>query len=132
MPLNLQGEQLLKTKGKPRKYQILIALAVIISIIILLNKLPSKINKKTPAESPKIEKVKPADEKKKEYRIAVIIDDIGYPSERLYEYQNFNGKLTFSVLPFLKSSAEYAEILHEKGFEIMASGQSGKVLLYWD
>ncbi len=109
---------MLKTKGKPRKYQIIVAVIVIIFLIFLLKKLPSK-KKKTPSEIPKIEKLKPVEEKKKEYRIAVIIDDVGYPSDILYEYQYFNGKLTFSVLPFLKSSAKYAGILHEKGFEII-------------
>jgi polysaccharide deacetylase 2 family uncharacterized protein YibQ len=110
---------LLKTKGKPKKYQIIVAVIVIVFLIILLKKMPPKIKKKIPTEQPKIEKLKPIEEKKKEYRIAVIIDDVGYPSDILHEYQNFNGKLTFSVLPFLKLSAKYAEILHEKGFEIM-------------
>ena len=110
---------MLKTKGKPRKYQIIVAVIVIIFLILLLKKLPPKIKKKAPSEAPKIEKVLPVEKKKKEYRIAVIIDDVGYPSDMLYEYQNFKGKLTFSVLPFLKASVKYASILHEKGFEIM-------------
>jgi polysaccharide deacetylase 2 family uncharacterized protein YibQ len=81
--------------------------------------LPPKIKKKPPPEEIKIEKLKPVEEKKEEYKIAVIIDDVGYPSDLVGEYKKFNGKLTFSVLPFLKNSAEYASILHESGFEIM-------------
>ena len=66
--MNLQGKQLLKTKGKPKKYQILAAVIIIISLIFLLKKMPSKIKKKIPSEIPKIEELKPVEEKKKEYQ----------------------------------------------------------------
>jgi polysaccharide deacetylase 2 family uncharacterized protein YibQ len=52
-------------------------------------------------------------------KLAVIIDDVGYPSPTIDGYQRFEGKLTFSVLPFQPESANYAQILHHAGFEIM-------------
>ncbi len=52
-------------------------------------------------------------------RIAVIIDDVGYESDTMNEFSRFEGKLTFSVLPFMTHSREYAEILYDRGFEIM-------------
>ena len=54
-----------------------------------------------------------------EARIAVIIDDVGYESDTMNEFSRFEGKLTFSVLPFMTHSREYAEILYDRGFEIM-------------
>ena len=47
-------------------------------------------------------------------KLAVIIDDVGYPSPTIDGYRRFKGKLTFSV-----ESVNYAQILHHAGFEIM-------------
>ena len=52
-------------------------------------------------------------------KLAVIIDDVGYPSPTIDGYRRFKGKLTFSVLPFQPESVNYAQILHRAGFEIM-------------
>jgi polysaccharide deacetylase 2 family uncharacterized protein YibQ len=52
-------------------------------------------------------------------RIAIIIDDVGYASENTEKYLLFQGKLTFSVLPFLENSDADARALHEAGFEIL-------------
>jgi polysaccharide deacetylase 2 family uncharacterized protein YibQ len=52
-------------------------------------------------------------------KIAVIIDDVGYNSAQLEKYRDFEGKLTFSILPFLENSSSSANLLHEEGFEIM-------------
>jgi len=53
------------------------------------------------------------------YKIALIIDDVGYPLDAVEKYAGFKGKLTFSVLPNLSASAKYARFLHARGFEIM-------------
>jgi polysaccharide deacetylase 2 family uncharacterized protein YibQ len=52
-------------------------------------------------------------------KLAVIIDDVGYPSPIFDGYLRFEGKLTFSILPFQPESVNYAQILHRAGFEIM-------------
>ena len=110
---------MLKTKGKKRRFQIIIGAVLMFTLILLIKILPPREKKKPPPEVKKIEKLEPAEEKKEKYKIAVIIDDVGYPSNLIEEYKNFNGKLTFSVLPFLKNSSKYAALLHESGFEIM-------------
>jgi len=52
-------------------------------------------------------------------KLAIIIDDVGYHSPLIEEYKKFEGKLTFSILPFLPESVNYARMLHHSGFEIM-------------
>jgi polysaccharide deacetylase 2 family uncharacterized protein YibQ len=52
-------------------------------------------------------------------RIAIIIDDVGYPNHLIERYLLFQGKLTFSILPFQDESAYAADTLHREGFEIM-------------
>lgn len=110
---------MLKTKGKHTKYTIIIVIILIFFLILFL-KVPHVIKKKKelPPER-KIEEVKPEIKEKEKYRIAIIIDDVGYPSNNLNEYKNFKGKLTFAVLPFLKESKEHANILYDHGFEIL-------------
>lgn len=110
---------MLKTKGKHTKYTIIIVIILIFFLILFL-KVPHVIKKKKelPPEQ-KIEEVKPEIKEKVKYRIAIIIDDVGYPSNNLNEYKNFKGKLTFAVLPFLKESKEHANILYDHGFEIL-------------
>jgi polysaccharide deacetylase 2 family uncharacterized protein YibQ len=44
---------------------------------------------------------------------------VGYASDNLDEYLRFQGKLTFSVLPFLENSEIDARALHEAGHEIL-------------
>lgn len=110
---------MLKTKGKHTKYTIIIII-ILILLLLLFFKLPPVIKKKKePPPEPKIEEAKPEKKDKAEYRIAIIIDDVGYPSNNLNEYKDFKGKLTFSVLPFLEESKAYANILHDRGFEIL-------------
>jgi polysaccharide deacetylase 2 family uncharacterized protein YibQ len=52
-------------------------------------------------------------------KIAVIIDDVGYSSPTFEGYLGFKGKLTFSILPFQPESVPAAQLLHERGFQIM-------------
>ena len=103
---------MLKTKGKHTKYTIIIVI-ILIFLLILFLKVPHGIKKKK--ELPPEQKI----EEKVKYRIAIIIDDVGYPSNNLNEYKNFKGKLTFAVLPFLKESKEHVNILYDHGFEIL-------------
>lgn len=111
---------MIKTKGKHKKYTILLIIVIIGVIALWLSLPPEKKEKKPPSPKPEIKEIlKPEIKEKPQYRIAVIIDDVGYPSQMIEEYKNFKGKLTFSVLPFLDESVKYAEILHERGFEIL-------------
>jgi len=83
---------LLKTKGKHTKYTIIIVIILIFFLILFL-KVPHVIKKKKelPPEQ-KIEEVEPEIKEKEKYRIAIIIDDVGYPSNNLNEYKNFKGQ----------------------------------------
>jgi polysaccharide deacetylase 2 family uncharacterized protein YibQ len=109
---------LIKTKGKRKGHLVISAVIVLAALIgfVLYRQTPRK---GTPPE------IQPSSEKKKAleteevYRIAVIIDDVGYSSATIEEYLKFNGRLTFSVLPSLSRSREYAELLHRNGFEVM-------------
>ncbi len=103
---------MIKTRGKKKNYTVIII--IIIAFILSITFLTRPPKKKVIEKPPEVEKVKP-----EEYRIAVIIDDVGYPSKAVEGYKSFKGKLTFSVLPFLSESKRYAEILHKHGFEIM-------------
>jgi polysaccharide deacetylase 2 family uncharacterized protein YibQ len=109
----------LKTKGKKRRYQIIIGVIVIFALLFFIKRIPPWTKKTAPPEKTKILEPKITEEKKRGYKIAVIIDDVGYPSDLVEEYKHLDGKLTFSVLPFLKKSTEYATLLHDSGFEIM-------------
>lgn len=110
---------MVKTKGKHNKYSVIIIIILIIVFLIFLKKASVKKEKKIPPRKPEIEEVRPEAKAKPAYRIAIIIDDVGYPSGKIEEYKNFKGKLSFSVLPFLTGSVRYADILYEHGFEIM-------------
>jgi polysaccharide deacetylase 2 family uncharacterized protein YibQ len=110
---------LIKTKGKKRKYPwiiILIFLSLAI-ILILIKPTPRKVV--PPPVTPPVVEKKPEKPPEKEYRIALIIDDVGYPSANIDKWLGFTGTLTFSVLPFLSETEEYAELLNRNGFEIM-------------
>ncbi|MBN1906257.1 MAG: divergent polysaccharide deacetylase family protein [Deltaproteobacteria bacterium] len=52
-------------------------------------------------------------------KIAIIIDDIGFSKDRLYEFLDIGACLTFSILPKLPMSAPLAEKIHSFGYEIM-------------
>jgi polysaccharide deacetylase 2 family uncharacterized protein YibQ len=125
--------KLIRTKGKKNRTLIFVILAILLIAVITLirpyvrrraevqtrrtepppvqKKVPEK---KEPEEVPRSSRLKPP-----EKSIAIIIDDVGYPSENVEDYLLFRGKLTFAVLPFLEESENYAKILHDKGFEIM-------------
>jgi polysaccharide deacetylase 2 family uncharacterized protein YibQ len=108
---------MVKTGGKRKNYLLVCATVVVaVAGFLLLIRPPEKPPPPPPVER---EKRKPPEEKKKEYRIAVIIDDVGYFSARINGYLEFGGKLTFSILPALERSGEYARILHDGGFEVM-------------
>ncbi|MBN2324695.1 MAG: divergent polysaccharide deacetylase family protein [Spirochaetes bacterium] len=109
---------MVKTRGRKKNYLPICAAAVVAAaaVFLLLVRPPGKI---VPPPPVKEKKGAPPVEKEEVYRIAVIIDDVGYPSARLSEYLEFGGKLTFSVLPDLEMSGEYARLLHDGGFEVM-------------
>ncbi|UCB47240.1 MAG: divergent polysaccharide deacetylase family protein [Spirochaetota bacterium] len=110
---------MIKTKGKKNKhYWIITFIVLALAIILLLLRPIAKKVVPPPTVPPVTEKEK---EKlpEKEYRIAIIIDDVGYASENLDEWLSFNGKLTFSVLPFLSESEYYSKLFQNHGFEIM-------------
>jgi polysaccharide deacetylase 2 family uncharacterized protein YibQ len=52
-------------------------------------------------------------------RIAIIVDDVGYSNDLIERFLQFQGKLTFSILPFQSESVHAAQTLHRGGFEIM-------------
>ena len=90
---------MIKTKGKKNKhYWIITFIVLALAIILLLLRPMAKKVVPPPTVPPVTEKEKLPE---KEYRIAIIIDDVGYASENLDEWLSFKGKLTFSVLPFL-------------------------------
>jgi polysaccharide deacetylase 2 family uncharacterized protein YibQ len=83
-------------------------------------KVPRESPPSAPRESPQtVPARKPERKRAHPARIAVIIDDVGYASDNIDEYLRFEGKLTFSVLPFVEHSEAYARVLHEAGFEIL-------------
>jgi len=109
---------LIKTKGKNIKNRTTIVIIIIVILIIILIRKPFiEKHKKPRGKEIKVEKVKK--EKEPEFKIAVIIDDVGYPSKNIEAFLKFKGKLTFSVLPFQKESKRYSEILKNNDFEIM-------------
>ena len=112
---------MIRLRGKKKRYSFLIILILLCGLAILLLRKPPE--KKPAGPAPRIpeeiETVKPEKSRKPLSRIAVIIDDVGYDADLLEEYTRFQGKLSFSVLPFLSRSASSAKILHNKGFEIL-------------
>ena len=110
---------MIKTKGKKNKYYWIIAIIVLALAIILLLLRPMAKKVIPPPTVPPVSEKKKEKLPDREYRIAIIIDDVGYPSENIDEWMSFKGKLTFSVLPFLNESETYSELLHNRGFEIM-------------
>ena len=114
---------MIKTKGKSTKKLIFSLIIIVISVILIVVFLHQKQKKITPP--PYIGKIKKNEKFKRKkptvhyLKIAIIIDDVGYPVSTFRYYLNFKGKLTFSVLPHLHRSRSYAEKLHKNGFEIM-------------
>jgi polysaccharide deacetylase 2 family uncharacterized protein YibQ len=138
-----------KKKKIPGRLHLYIIAALVILVIILLIQftekdrriarslvpsVPSKAptfpeagtpqtGQKPPSEKPGPEPQLPPQEEKRtvspRFKIALIIDDVGYPLDAVERYAGFRGKLTFSVLPNLAASAKYARFLHARGFEIM-------------
>ena len=53
------------------------------------------------------------------YRIALIIDDIGYSYSRARQFLDLDLPIIFSILPRLKKSREIASEIHTRGHEIM-------------
>ena len=127
----------LKTTGKKKRRVVItmalliIAAAVLVSRPGILREIKDAVQRK--GDVPKGNKVPTAPEqkpvrpesrhtepdKKPTVKLAIIIDDVGYPTPLIDEYGKFQGKLTFSVLPFQPESANYARMLHGAGYEIM-------------
>ena len=106
---------MIKTRGKKKNYLIICAFFVVAALIgVLLFRLPPR-----EVPTPPVEEERKPEIKEEEYRIAVIIDDVGYPSGNIDGYLNITERLTFSVLPSLSRSKEYAKLLYDNGFEIM-------------
>ncbi len=111
---------MVKTRGKRKSYLPICAAVVLVAVAVFLFLVLPPEKPSPPAPSPVPQGGgKPPEEKKEEYHIAVIIDDVGYPSARINGYLEFGGKLTFSVLPALERSGEYARLLYDRGFEVM-------------
>jgi len=109
---------LLKRKNTHTRAPLLLLIVLAVALIIFLQKHPFE-KKEQPPSGGEIGEIKPSRQQDQKYRISVIIDDVGYPSEMLEPYLRFEGKLSFSVLPFLEKSTAHARLLHERGFEIM-------------
>ena len=121
---------MLKTRGKKNRKPIIVIVLLILGTFVFLSRpvlqrflreQPRTVETPTPVPAPDS---KPQPEVKEpveepQAKIAVIIDDVGYPSFIIDDYRKFEGKLTFSVLPFQPESATYAQLLHHEGFEIM-------------
>jgi polysaccharide deacetylase 2 family uncharacterized protein YibQ len=128
---------MVKTRGRKRKGPSIILTILILSAVAALSRSLLKHDEPgglttpepgkqsdTPVMKPNREPAGPPEETKpsprpERARIAVIIDDVGYPSTTLEGYLDFKGKLTFSILPFQSDTAHAARLLHQKGFEIM-------------
>jgi polysaccharide deacetylase 2 family uncharacterized protein YibQ len=129
--------QVVKTKGKKKKRAIIfIALAAIAAAVFLIKpgilqeiQVKHRRHRSIPKgedialpSSKEPAAIEPESVKSVEMprsRIAIIIDDVGYPSPNIDAYGNFDGKLTFAVLPFQTESRLYAHTLHQAGFEVM-------------
>jgi polysaccharide deacetylase 2 family uncharacterized protein YibQ len=107
-----------KLRGRKRGQAFVFALLLLIAFVLLLILMEREKKKPLPKPVGK-ESARPRKEKKPSWKLAVIIDDVGYPTTELDEYLRFQGKLTFSVLPFLVHSRQYAGMLRERGFEVL-------------
>ncbi len=122
---------MIHTKGRKNRTLIfVISVILLIAVIILIRPQlrreeqtreakPPSVKKKVPEEKEPEDILQSSRLKTPEKSIAIIIDDVGYPSENIDSYLRFKAKLTFAVLPFLEKSEMYAKILHTQGFEIM-------------
>jgi polysaccharide deacetylase 2 family uncharacterized protein YibQ len=110
---------LLRKKKKNTSFTLFLFIIVVFVLFIFLRKQPLEKKEGPPSTGKEIGEIKPSFPEEPVYRIAVIIDDVGYPSEMLEQYFWFEGKLSFSVLPFLEKSSDHARLLHEHGFEIL-------------
>jgi len=126
-----------KTTGKRNRAPIIILILLLLAVVSILSRSLLKhedvhithapeqpFAPETPTVKPKQEPVeKPAEKgpapQPEPVKIAVIIDDVGYPTHTFDGYIQFPGKLTFSVLPFQAESVHSAQLLHQKGFELM-------------
>lgn len=52
-------------------------------------------------------------------QVAIIIDDIGFSGSRLDSFLKIGIPLTFSILPRLPHSREFAQKIHDLGYEVM-------------
>jgi hypothetical protein len=128
---------MVKTKGKKRKGPSIILTILILSAAAVLSRSLLKHDESgdlttpelgkrsdTPIMKPGREPAVPPEEtqpspRPERAKIAVIIDDVGYPSSTLEGFLDFKGKLTFSILPFQSDTAHAARRLHQRGFELM-------------
>jgi len=127
----------LKTSGKKKRRAVITIMLLIIAAAVVVsrpgilrqikntaqrkgavpegNKVPSALEQKP--VRPEAMQAKPAE--KPRAKLAIIIDDVGYPTPLIDKYGKFQGKLTFSILPFQPESANYARKLYGAGYEIM-------------
>ncbi len=54
-----------------------------------------------------------------QFRVAIVIDDLGESEEAVYRLLEFQEDFTFSILPYLEKSTEIAMLLHEHQKEIL-------------
>lgn len=122
-----------KKKHKRGLFRIILFFTILLSLIFILSRLMVHEEKKPPSKPPLKERKEPEiPEVSKPTRpdlptipgvpgpkIAIIIDDVGYPSSSFEKLLQFKGKLTFSLLPFLDGSSILAEHLQKSGFEVI-------------
>lgn len=66
------------------------------------------------------EQTQPFEEKQRNhFKIAILIDDIGYDFSLLLELINIDAPLSFAVLPYYPHSVDAARALHAKGKEVI-------------
>lgn len=54
-----------------------------------------------------------------QFKVVIVIDDLGASEEVVYELLDFGEDFTFSILPHLEKSTEIATLLHERQKEIL-------------
>ncbi len=89
-----------------KKYRIIVILSLIVVIIIVNNSINSMF-------------VKAKDDEKKEFKIAIVIDDFGYNAEGTKEMLELNIPLTAAVIPFEVRSKEISELAISNGKEVI-------------
>jgi polysaccharide deacetylase 2 family uncharacterized protein YibQ len=127
----------LKTTGKKKRRAVItivlliIAAAVVVSRPGILHRIKDAAQRKGAvperSKAPAAQEQKPVrpearqgkPDEKPMAKLAIIIDDVGYPTPLIDVYGKFQGKLTFSILPFQPESANYARMLHSAGYEII-------------